>query len=155
MLLRERLTIILGDNKYFKTLQYAVKVNPFKFALLFKFMLIPHLVKNYSLAISPLPFPYFFAVTIIVTAFYTGVWVYLGSNLRGLYDAYGTEHTHSSLFVLTKLFMIFLSLSVTIYLLYYASRLYKEFELMRKENVINEDVEENGKPEENYGSCEN
>ena len=66
-LLSYRLKIAFKENKFYQTLQYAVRKDPLKFTILFKLLMVPHVFKNYALAITDLKFGYFLLATILIS----------------------------------------------------------------------------------------
>lgn len=153
--LKERLKVLLCRNQIYKTLIFAVKLTPLKFAILFKFLPIPHIIKSYALAITTLWWVYFLIASMIAAGVYATVWVYLGTTLRDMYDEAEKNGKVSmdNKFVYARFGFIILSFSVTIYLVYYSKCIFDELEKQRKEEKRKRKRLEEEIPEEmKYGT---
>lgn len=133
-LLSYRLKIAFKNNEFYQTLQYAVRKDPLKFAILFKLLLIPHVFKNYALAITDLKFSYFLIATLISNTLLGTIWVTLGHSIRGVVVAVSTDQAPEEMrwILFTRISLILLSLGITIYLFYYGRSIYTEMEAKKR-----------------------
>ena len=140
-LFRLRINNLLRENVYFKIIQRAISNNPLKTCLLVKFMWLPHIVKNWGLAVTEVSFLIFFLTTGMAGMFFGTLWLEIGRNMRSLEEAQGGAGTEVKII---KIGLIFFTLAGIGGVGWYSRSLFEEVKNeMENEKGLNNSRESN------------
>lgn len=155
-ILKPKLEIFLKDSFIFKSMQRGVFKNPWKATILIKLLVIPHIFKNLGLGITSLLIYQFSIISFFSCAMFGTVWIYFGSQMKSLKDAFGGK-IESESYVWIKYSLLTLTALIMCVLLIYAKIYFDEIKLeIRKEEKKDEEKDSlvNDDKPKNYGTLE-